>query len=90
MMNKLKFYGLKHVLRKFDEHGWKGSFKHSAWEIANGGYDQWFVVYYQGEPVVDCIAGELSSAYGLCEPVKNRLLKVIQSVYTHLTIKGFR
>ena len=47
----LKFTGLKDVLKKFDENGWKGSFSRGAWQLGNGAYDCWFELYYQGQPV---------------------------------------
>lgn len=83
----MRLNGLKNVLKKFDEHGWKGSFDSGNWTIANGGYDLWFTVYYKGEPVADCIAGKLSSGYdNLDISEKTKLLKKIQSVYEHLKI----
>ena len=84
----MDFKGLDAVLKRFDSHGWKGSFSSGDWRIANGGYDLWFELYYQGQPVAQCVAGVLSSNFGLDEADKNRLLEKILKVYDHLKVEN--
>ena len=86
-MGKLKFTGLNNVLKQFDNHGWKGSFSTGPWQIGNGGYDLWFELYYQGEPVARCIYGELESNFGLEQSDKEELFSRILKVYDNLKIK---
>ncbi len=80
----LKFSGLTDVLKRFDENGWKGSFTHGDWQIANGAYDCWFELYYKGEPVARCVAGELSCDFDLDEGLKLMLAQKIVAVYDNL------
>ena len=84
----MELNGLKQLLVKFDEHGWKGSFSNRNWKIANGGYDLWFELYYNDQPVAQCINGKLSSYFGLEKTDKNRLLSKILEVYEHLTLNS--
>lgn len=84
----LKFTGLKGVLKNFDENGWKGSFSHGDWQIGNGAYDCWFELYYQGEPVARCVAGELSCDFvGLEDEQKLKLANKVLEVYENLKSK---
>ena len=80
----LKFAGLKDVLKRFDENGWKGTFTHGDWQIANGAYDCWFELYYKGEPVARCVAGELSCDFDLSDEQKLMLAQKIVGVYDNL------
>lgn len=80
----MKFSCLKDVLKTFDEHGWKGSFTRESWTIGNGGYDCWFELYYEGQPVASCIAGELESNSHIDVGEKEKLLSKILEVYSHL------
>lgn len=81
------FAGLITLLRQFDKAGWKGAFRRGNWSIGNGGYDLWFELYYKGEPVAQCIAGTLSSEFGLEDAEKENLLERIVEVYDNLTIQ---
>ena len=81
----MEFKGLKELLKVFDEHGWKGSFSRSNWQIGNGGYDCWFELCYQGMPVAQCIAGELKCISSEISDIeKDTLIKKILGVYEHL------
>lgn len=80
----LKFTGLKDVLKRFDENGWKGTFTQGDWQIGNGAYDCWFELYYRGEPVARCVAGELSCDFGLDDKQKLVLAQKIVEVYDNL------
>lgn len=80
----MKFTGLKDVLKTFDEHGWKGSFTRGLWEIGNGGYDCWFELYYDNQPVATCVAGIINCDFPIAENDKDILLESILDVYVHL------
>lgn len=54
---KLSIQGLRKMLRCFDYNGKFASY--GAWSIACGGYDLWFEIYYNGQPIIRCVAGEL-------------------------------
>lgn len=86
-MENLKFSGLKNVLKAFDDHAWQGSFNRDNWRIANGANDLWFELYYKDTPVVQCIAGELSSDFGLKFSEEEMLLGKILEVYDNLKVK---
>ena len=80
---EMKLTGLKTVLKKFDK-TWKGAYTFGSWKIANGGYDCWFELYYKNQPVVQCIAGEVSCITSLFnEPDKEKLLNKILEVFDH-------
>lgn len=85
-MENLKLSGLKNVLKKFDEHQWKGSFTNGNWRIANGGYDLWFELYYCNQPVVRCEGGVLSSSFDLPLIEKAKLYHKILETFVHLSL----
>ena len=78
MIDKINIRGLKEILRKFDEDGYHVQATH--WSIGRGGYDLQWELYYDGIPVVDCIADEISN---ICLPDKvfNRIAKIILQEY---------
>lgn len=80
----MKFAGLRNVLRKFDENNWEGEYKVKNWSIANGGYDKWFELYYNGTPVAECIDGVVTSNFGLPPEDKARIIETILEVYDWL------
>ena len=47
---EINLRGLRNIIRKFD--GYYTS--SSVWEIARGGYDLAWVLYYLGTPIIDC------------------------------------
>lgn len=84
---RFRFEGLNNVLKEFDNHGWKGTHFIVPWKICNGGYDLWFELYYQGEPVASCINGKLESNFGLEQSDKEELFDRILKIYDNLKIK---
>ena len=46
---------LVYCLDKFNETG--KTVKRGAWRISQGGYDEWYEIYYSDEPVIRCING---------------------------------
>ena len=82
----LDWNGLIPCFTMFDEHGWKGSFSKNNWRVANGGYDLWFELYYNDQPVVDCIAGKLS-AWGMPQDVLDEICRRIIRKFPHLKME---
>ena len=79
----INFRGLKSVLRKFNDNGKYSEGTH--WSIANGGYDLWWELYYDGLSILQCVAGELEIAVcGLTESTEKRLIENVKSVYADL------
>lgn len=72
--------GLKDVLRRFDENGTFA--KKGVWHIAKGGYDLWWELYYEGQPIIDCVYGKMSivNDYGYTN-IKD-VINIIKSIYT--------
>lgn len=82
----INFTGLRTALEKFDENG-----KHAKcgkWSIANGGYDLWWEIYYEGYTVLQCIDGELQGGFRpfseFTEETEKELIKRVKSIYTDL------
>ena len=75
---------IKAILKKFDEHSWKGSFSKGEWSIANGGYDLWFQIYHRDIPVIDCTDGELEVNVSDDDNLYDTACKLIIKEYTHL------
>ena len=82
----INFRGLKSVLEKFNDNGKYAEGTH--WSIANGGYDLWWELYYDGLSILQCIAGELEIAdcdlCDLTESTEKRLIETVKSIYTDL------
>ena len=82
----ISFTGLKTALRKFDECGTIA--KCGDWSIANGGYDLYFEIYYQGKVVLQCISNELKGGFrpfkDFTEDTETELIKRVKAVYTDL------
>ena len=79
----INFRGLKSVLEKFNDNGRYAEGTH--WSIANGGYDLWWELYYDGLPILQCVAGELEIAVcDLTESTEKRLIETVKSIYTYL------
>lgn len=80
------FTGLKTVLNQFDKTGKYA--KCGNWSIANGGYDLWWEIYYNGYTVLQCIAGKLSGGFRpipeFTEAVENELIARVKGVYKDL------
>lgn len=51
------FTGFEEMLSEFDEDGKYAECKNFS--IALGGYDKWFGISYKGQPVCDCVAGDI-------------------------------
>lgn len=51
------FTGFEEMLSEFDEDGKYAECKNFS--IALGGYDKWFEISYKGQPVCDCVAGDI-------------------------------
>lgn len=49
----------RRMVRNF-MYGSNGVYKSGDWQIANGGYDLWFEIYYKGRCFIRCVAGVLS------------------------------
>ena len=85
------FSGLKDLLRTFDEHGWKGSFKREFWTIGNGGYDCWFELYYKGIPVARCIDGVLEGNFNYVDAAEEeKLFSKVREVFPHLEFSSVK
>ena len=89
-MEKVNLAGLKRVLEKFDEDG--KCVRGTHWKIANGGYDLWWELYYDEQPVVRCCAsgeytknyweiGNLSNCGTVPDTEFKRICKAIMDVY---------
>lgn len=80
------------MLHRFDSAGWKGRNRSGDWEIANGGYDLWFEVYYRGIPVIQCIAGQVSRITVSGDPdmaaAVTAAVDVILAEFPHLKLKA--
>lgn len=83
----LKYSGLKAVLKRFDDNGWRGCYRQGPWSIANGGYDLWFELYYEDTCVARCVAKELEIEYDGEDAIK--LQTKILEVYSHLKVQTF-
>ena len=89
MHENISLRGLRQLLVKFDEDGKLAEGKH--WKIANGGYDLWWVLYYDDIAVVECHAsgkycnfrelGELRSCGIYSEADFLRVCKTICEIY---------
>ena len=85
-MENISFAGLKTVLKKFDADGRYAEC--GNWSIANGGYDCWWEIYYQGYTVLQCISGELQGGFRpidyFTEETEKKLIKRVKEIYTDL------
>ena len=90
--SKIKLYGLRNVLRKFNESGTEADGTH--WKMNGGGYDLWWQLGYKGfawraygiaSIVVECVDGELHNC-GLDENDFDRVCKVIFEEYCKMPI----
>ena len=82
----IRFSGLRTALEKFEENGKYA--KCGKWSIANGGYDLWWEIYYEGYTVLQCIDGELQGGFRpipeFTEETEKELIKRVKSIYTDL------
>lgn len=80
------FVGLKTALKNFDEDGRYA--KCGNWSIANGGYDLWFEIYYDGYTVLQCINGKLQGGFRpipeFTEETEKQLIKRVKDIYEDL------
>lgn len=85
-MENISFVGLKTALKKFDENGRYAEC--GNWSVANGGYDCWWEIYYQGYTVLQCINGKLDGGFrptdNFTEKVEKQLIKIVKDVYKDL------
>lgn len=84
-MENISFAGLKTALKKFDADGRYAEC--GNWSIANGGYDCWWEIYYQGYTVLQCINGELQGGFrpiNFTEETEKQLIKRVKDVYEDL------
>lgn len=61
------FTGFEKMLRDFDENGKYAECKNFS--IALGGYDKWFEISYKGQPVCDCVNGDIQ-VWGVPDSIK--------------------
>jgi len=61
------FVGFEEMLRDFDENGKYAECKNFS--IALGGYDKWFEISYKGQPVCDCVDGDIQ-IWGVSDSTK--------------------
>lgn len=73
---------LRYILKKFIENDWKGYYSSKCWAIANGGYDCWFQINYNNQPIADCVAGDVNVWGFSNEDIEN--LKLCQYIVTHM------
>lgn len=52
-MKKINLKGLEGLLKEFDSNG--RYVERTHWSIASGGYDMYWELYYDGEPVISAI-----------------------------------
>ena len=82
----ISFSGLKTALEKFEDNGKYA--KGGKWSIANGGYDLWWEIYYEGYTVLQCIDGELQGGFRpipeFTDEAEKELIKKVKSIYTDL------
>ena len=78
-----KLTGLRETLRRFDANGTSATSGH--WRIANGGYDLDWELYYDNQPVVDCVAGCLQN---ICLPDSawNKISQKILAEYPDVSL----
>ena len=88
----INFTGLRTALEKFDENGKIA--KCGKWSIANGGYDLWWEIYYEGYTVLQCIAGRLEGGFRpipeFTEKTEKELIKKVKSIYTGLKESSYK
>ena len=80
------FSGLKTALKNFEKNGEYAKCK--DWSIANGGYDLWFEIYYNGYTVLQCINGKLQGGFrpiDFTEETEKQLIKRVKDIYDDLT-----
>lgn len=61
------FAGFEKMLRDFDENGKYAECKNFS--ITLGGYDKWFEISYKGQPVCDCVDGDIQ-VWGVPDSIK--------------------
>lgn len=77
---------LKKILDRFNSNG--KSAKQGSWSIAKGGYDLDFQVSYKGEPIIDCVDGELHINKKEYEGGSTKeVAKIISSTYKDTSLK---
>ena len=77
---------LKKILDRFNSNG--KSAKQGSWSIAKGGYDLDFQVSYKGEPIIDCVDGELHINKKEYEGGSTKeVAKIISSAYKDTSLK---
>lgn len=61
------FAGFEEMLSEFDENGKYAECKNFS--IALGGYDKWFEICYKGQPICDCVDGDIQ-VWGVSDSTK--------------------
>lgn len=93
MMDEATLKDLRTLLRRFAKKNGLSA-KYRDWNIAEGGYDLNWEIYYKGSPVIDCIANSVSGSGGTLENVDlNRedflkIAKVIKEEYPDVLTKA--
>lgn len=91
-LNEASLADLRKVLQGYEENG--HSAKSGDWEIATGGYDLNWQLYYKGDPVVDCIENSVTGSGGTIEHVNMdredflKVSKVIKEEYPDVLTKA--
>jgi len=81
--------GLKKALDRFNSNGKYA--RQGSWEIANGGYDLDFEVYYKRVPVIKCIDGKLELEMDEYDGGDTKAVaEFISSVYTDCKTESFK
>ena len=82
----ISFSGLRSALEKFEDNG--DYAKCGKWSIAKGGYDLWWEISYEGQTVLQCIAGKLEGGFrpipDFTEEAEKELIKKVKTIYTDL------
>ncbi len=91
-LNEASLADLRKVLQGYEENG--HSVKSGDWEIATGGYNLNWQLYYKGEPVADCIENSVTGSGGTLEHVNMdredflKVSKVIKEEYPDVLTKA--
>lgn len=92
MIEEASLKELRSVLQGYEENG--HSAKSGDWEIATGGYDLNWQLYYKGNPVVDCIGNSITGSGGTLDHVNMdredflKVSKIIKEEYPDVFTKA--
>lgn len=82
-MKQISFAGLQNVLERFNKNGRYASC--CDWEIANGGYDLWWEIYYKDCVVLQCVDGALQGNFRpfaeFTDEAEKTLIKKVRKIF---------